>query len=497
MKTIDPSPPPADDEARRRFQRLRALFDELTELPPGERETRLEALRTESVSLHDELFELLADGTEADGVASALERLASPVIVEPAPGLGDAVGPYRLLRLLGEGGMGRVYEAEQSEPKRRVALKIMRHVEARSILARFDAERQALAVMDHAHIARMLDSGTTEHGRPWFAMELVEGESLTQWAERHDLGLEERIRLFLPICSAVHHAHAKGVVHRDLKPSNILVSRGEDGEAMPKVIDFGIAKAIDQPLLARTLATRLGELVGTPEYMSPEQATLGAMDVDTRSDVYALGLVLYELLVGELPLPIESLRGVAFDEVCRRIREDPTPKPSSRLGRRTGPASSRSATRRLRLGLDAVLLKALSKDRERRYESAAAFARDLERLLADEPVEAAAPKWTDHAAALVRRYRLAFALGALAVLSLLGGLAAATVGLLEARRSEAAAVAARLETESALRTSEETTGFVLRLFQASNPEENPGLELTARELLERGGERIDELADEP
>jgi serine/threonine protein kinase/tetratricopeptide (TPR) repeat protein len=498
------------------FDRVEALYFELEELGHEERTRRLEALRESAPDLHRELAVLFGDSESAarelDAIENGLDQMA-----RQGEGFGGSesswegrwVGPYRILRLIGEGGMGRVFEAEQSEPfTRRVAVKVLRSgIESRTVLARFEAERQALAVMSHPNIARMLDAGSTDDGQPYFAMELVEGLPITHWAEEHQLDLEDRIELMLQVCDALQHAHLKGVVHRDLKPSNILVHRDGEGEPVATVIDFGIAKAVDQPMVARTFATRFGELVGTPEYMSPEQASLGAVDVDTRSDVYGLGLVLYELIVGELPIPAESLRGLAFDEICRRIRQDETPRPSVRVNDLTTSGSRptvREPSRRMRSDLDTVVLKALAKDRDRRYESAAALGADLRRYLRDEPVDAAPPSVRYRASKFVRRHRLAVVLGSGAAATLLIGAVIATIGLVEARRAQAEAAAsaarakaARAAAEEALRTSEETTDYLVGLFQASDPRQNPGLELTAGDLLQRGVDRIDELEGEP
>ncbi len=403
------------------------------------------------------------------------------------------VGPYQLVRLLGEGGMGTVYVAEQVEPVRRtVALKLSRAgLESNEAQQRFRAERQALALLDHPNIARVFDAGSSDEGRPWFAMELVDGVPITQWAAQSDLDLEQRIRLLLPLCDAIEHAHRKGVIHRDLKPSNILVVDVE-GIGLPKIIDFGIAKLAE----LSNADTESGMLLGTPEYMSPEQAALGAIDIDTRVDVYALGLVLYELLTGALPIPVETLRSLGFHEMCRRIREDEAPAPSVRFDPATSIHGSQWR-RRLRGDLDAVLLKALAKDRGRRYESMAAFAADLRRFLDGEPVAAQPPSLRYRAVTLVRRHRAVVLAGAAVAIALLAASALATHGLIEARRGEAQATTAAVEAQRERDEAEATMGFLVELFRAADPRQQPGLDLTARELLERGVARIDNLEAQP
>ena len=254
-------------------------------------------------------------------------RLSAPI-----EGPGTVIGPYKLLEKIGEGGMAVVYMAEQERPlRRRVALKIIKlGMDTRQVVARFDAERQALAIMDHPNIARVFDAGATEAGRPYFVMELVRGVSITEYCDQNRLSTQERLELFVPVCNAVHHAHQKGIIHRDLKPSNIMVTL-HDGVPVPKVIDFGIAKAMNQRLTEQTLFTRYAEMIGTPEYMSPEQAEMSGLDIDTRTDIYSLGVVLYELLTGTLPFDAETLRSAAFAEVQRIIREEEPLRPSTRL----------------------------------------------------------------------------------------------------------------------------------------------------------------------
>ena len=271
----------------------------------------------------------------------------APVSRPVAEGPGCRIGPYKLLQQIGEGGMGTVYMAEQERPvRRRVALKVIKPgMDTLQVVARFDAERQALAIMDHNNIAKVFDAGATESGRPYFVMELVNGIPITDYCDRANLTPRERLNLFIPVCQAIQHAHQKGIIHRDVKPSNILITL-HDGIPVPKVIDFGIAKAISQRLTERTMFTQFGAVVGTLEYMSPEQAEMSGIDIDTRTDVYALGVVLYELLAGTTPLQRTSLREAAFAEILRRIREEEPPTPSKRLSDSGESLASISATAR-------------------------------------------------------------------------------------------------------------------------------------------------------
>src|SRR6056297_249779 len=313
------------------FQRLEQLFHELEQLGADQRAVRLAELADAEPELHPALLRMLDDSTAVDQGERLIDDLIdfAGQVTGEAPRDPEQIGPYRLKQLIGEGGMGRVYLAEQSEPvRRRVALKLTRRgLDTDDAAARFRAERQALAVLEHPNIARVFDAGATEGGRPWFAMEYIDGVPITRWAAAKGLNLRQRIELLLPVCEAVQHAHAKGLVHRDLKPSNIIVV-DDGGIGRPIVIDFGIARVANLSLDERTQATRIGELVGTPEYMSPEQAALGEIDIDTRSDIYSLGLVLYELLVGQLPLSSEQLRQLGFQAMCQAIREGDTPRPS-------------------------------------------------------------------------------------------------------------------------------------------------------------------------
>ncbi len=333
----------------------------------------------------------------------------------------EHIGPFKIIQRLGDGGFGVVYEAQQTEPiKRRVALKVIKPgMDSAAVLTRFEAERQTLAVMDHPCIAKVFDAGMTEQGRPYFAMELVRGEPLTDFCDRNRIALPDRLTLFMRICDAVQHAHTKGVVHRDLKPSNILVSY-QDNQITPKVIDFGIAKALHQKLSDQSLYTQQGQLIGTPEYMSPEQAEMGITDIDTRSDIYSLGVILYELLTGARPFESETLRRAGLAEIQRIIRETDPPKPSTRLAsivshqgdpdtatriahaRRT---ELRSLSTTLRRDLDWVVMKCLEKDRARRYDTASALAMEIQRYLNNEPVIAGPPSAMYRSAKFVRRHR--------------------------------------------------------------------------------------------
>jgi WD40 repeat protein/serine/threonine protein kinase len=379
----------------------------------------------------------------------------------PPPGLGATVsvaplterpgmkvGPYKLLQQIGEGGMGVVYMAEQEEPvRRKVALKIIKPgMDSAQVIARFEAERQALSLMDHPNIARVLDAGTTETGRPYFVMELVHGVPVTNFCDDHKLTPRERLALFVPVCQAIQHAHQKGIIHRDLKPSNVLVTLYDD-KPVPKVIDFGVAKAVEQRLTERTLFTQFGALVGTFEYMSPEQAEMNALGVDTRSDIYSLGVLLYELLTGTTPLEKVRLRQAALDELVRLIKEEEPPRPSARLSssgnlpkiaaaRKTEPAK---LSKLVRGEIDWIVMKCLEKDRARRYETANGLARDVERYLKDEPVEACPPSAGYRLRKLLRKHRTAALTTAAIVLASVVAVVGQTINIVRAQNAEAEA----------------------------------------------------------
>jgi WD40 repeat protein/serine/threonine protein kinase len=369
---------------------------------------------------------------EVDGLLHALDQAGSflkgPAAAlttpgaAPSEGPGTRIGPYKLLQQLGEGGMGVVYMAEQEEPlRRRVALKIIKPgMDSAQVIARFEVERQALALMDHPNIARVLDAGTTESGRPYFVMELVHGVPITQYCDANKLSPRQRLELFIPVCRAIQHAHQKGIIHRDLKPSNVMVTL-HDGKPVSKVIDFGVAKATEQRLTERTLFTQYGTIVGTLEYMAPEQAEMSGLGVDTRSDVYALGVLLYELLTGTTPLERTRLRAAAYNEMLRLIREEEPPRPSRRIstsGDRLATISAERSTQPARLSrlvcgeLDWIVMRCLEKDRTRRYDTASNLARDLERYLADEPVEAGPPSAGYKLRKIARKYKAGLATAA-------------------------------------------------------------------------------------
>ncbi len=418
------------------MNRAREIFGEALAFPPGEaRDAHLRAACAGDELLLEEVRSLLEAHESADEDfledCPALRPWRGRALREApvAEGPGTDVGRYRLLEKIGEGGFGVVYMAEQREPvRRKVALKIVKlGMDTRQVVGRFEVERQALALMEHPNIARVLDGGATETGRPFFVMELVRGTPITQFCDEAEATTEERLELFIQVCSAIQHAHQKGVIHRDIKPSNVLVTMHDD-RPVPKVIDFGIAKAMQKELADRTVFTRFHELLGTPAYMSPEQAQLNGIDVDTRTDIYSLGVLLYELLTGQTPFDARRLLGAGYDELCRTIRDVEPLKPSTRLNtlsledrtlvarrRRT---DVRHVSRRLRGDLDRIVMKALEKDRTRRYESASALANDIRRHLAHEPVTAVAPSLGYRLRKFARRHRTAlpFAAGFLLLL---------------------------------------------------------------------------------
>jgi len=431
----------------------KTIFNEAAEIQsPEQRKSYLDKACGDDAELRSAVEELLRLH-DANRRFLEVPVLAAMDTVHTSPvseGPGDVIGRYKLLEQIGEGGFGVVYMADQLEPvRRRVALKIIKlGMDTKVVITRFEAERQALAMMEHPNIARVLDAGATETGRPYFVMELVKGIPITQYCDQNDLSTSQRLDLFTQVCSAVQHAHQKGIIHRDIKPTNVLVTL-YDGEPVPKVIDFGIAKAMGRPLTDRTLFTAFGKFVGTPQYMSPEQAALSGVDVDTRSDIYCLGVLLYELLTGTTPFEADTLRSAAYDEICRIIREVEPPKPSTRIstmGDRATEVAKHRDTEPAALGklirgdLDWIVMKALEKDRTRRYETPTGLAQDIQRHLSEEPVIAGPPSAAYRLRKFVRRNRLAVTAGALVVASLVLGLSLATVGFVRASRERAEAL---------------------------------------------------------
>ncbi len=410
---------------------------------PGERAAFVDGACGENAELRAQVEGLLKSH---DAAGSFLEQPlfdASPTVDPPAiaEGPSTVIGPYKLLQQIGEGGFGIVFMAEQTQPvRRKVALKVIKlGMDTRQVIARFEAERQALAMMDHVNIARVLDVGATGTGRPYFVMELVQGVPITKYCDDNHLTPRERLELFVPVCQAIQHAHQKGIIHRDIKPTNILVTM-YDGKPVPKVIDFGVAKAIEQPLTERTMFTQYGTIVGTLEYMAPEQAEMSGLGVDTRSDIYALGVLLYELVTGSTPLERSRLREVAYSEVLRLIREEEAPKPSMRLSssdtlpaiaaaRKTEPAK---LPKLVRGELDWIVMKALEKDRTRRYQTASGFAADVQHHMDDEAVEACPPSAWYRFRKLARRNKWPLITGTVVVGSLLAG---TTVSISQAARA--------------------------------------------------------------
>lgn len=441
-----------------------------------------------------------------DGVPTVDADATKPSIETHRPS--RTIGPYRLLQLVGEGGMGEVWLAEQTHPVRRqVALKVIKAgMDTAQVVTRFEAERQALAMMDHPAIATVYDGGSTPEGRPYFAMEYVKGEPITTYCDRQRLTTQSRLALFMQVCEGVQHAHQKGIIHRDLKPSNVLVTI-QDDHPVPKIIDFGVAKATAQHLTERTLYTELGVMIGTPEYMSPEQAEMGGLDIDTRTDVYALGVILYELLTGALPFDRKELRQAGFAEIQRTIREKEPPRPSTRITQ-LGLASTEAAANRhteprrlaseLRGDLDWVTMKALEKDRTRRYQTANALAADVRHHLSNEPVSAGPPSTVYRAKKFVRRHRFGVAAAAtlLLVLVAFGATMAVQAQRIARERDRANREAARAnqEAEAATRVTE----FMTSLFKVSDPSEARGNTITARAILDMGAARIaKDLAGQP
>ncbi|HSY19367.1 MAG TPA: serine/threonine-protein kinase, partial [Candidatus Acidoferrales bacterium] len=409
------------------------VFTEATTLPIAERAAYLK-----QACGNDEELRLRVDALlkAYDRAGDFLEQspqkstLDARLTASSGEKLGDRIGRYKLLQQIGEGGCGVVYMAEQEEPvRRRIALKIIKPgMDTKSVIARFEAERQALALMDHPNIAKVFDAGATESGRPYFVMELVRGVKITEYCDQNSLATEDRLKLFVQVCQAVQHAHQKGIIHRDIKPSNILVTRTLEGMALPVVIDFGIAKATtNQRLTDKTLFTAFEMLIGTPAYMSPEQAALASVDVDTRTDIYSLGVLLYELLTSSTPFDAGELLKAGLDEIRRVIREEEPLRPSTRLSKLTEAVLTNVAhchhsepptlIRKVRGDLDWIVMKALEKDRTRRYATASGLALDVQRFLVDETILARPPSTLYKLQKAVLRHKFLFiGIGFVAVL---------------------------------------------------------------------------------
>jgi serine/threonine protein kinase len=454
------------------FHEIEELFHEARSLDPSDRASFLDDACGSALDVREEVESLLAHsdrGTSAVYLGTD-DDTPEITIVDRGPvkeGPGTWIGPYKILQKIGEGGFGVVYMAEQNKPvQRRVAVKIIKlGMDTKQVIARFEAERQALAMMDHPNIARVLEAGATETGRPYFVMELVKGIPINEYCDQGKLSTRQRLELFMDVCRAVQHAHQKGVIHRDLKPSNVLVTL-HDTKPVPKVIDFGIAKATSHRLTEKTLFTEFRYFIGTPEYMSPDQAEICGLDVDTRTDIYSLGVLLYELLTGTPPFDPETLRSSGYGEIQRIIREVEPPKPSTRLVTLARDGSTVGKYRRAEPGplsklmkgdLDWIVMKAMEKDRTRRYQSASEFTADLERFLHGQPVMAGPPSVGYKFRKFVQRHRVSVAAAVVIVAALVVGFSAATVGFVQARQEA--------------RRSQQIADFLQDLFVSTNPDQ--------------------------
>jgi tetratricopeptide (TPR) repeat protein len=474
-----------------------AIFHAALALPAASRPPFLAQACAGRPELRRNIEELLRAHEAAQGFLESPPAALQAKAESQDEQVGDRIGRYKLLEKIGEGGCGRVYMAEQEEPfRRRVALKIVKlGMDTREVIARFNSERQALALMEHPHIARVLDAGATACGRPFFVMELVRGVKITAFCDEHQLKLADRIALFIEVCHAVQHAHQKGIIHRDLKPSNILVTL-HDGKPMPRIIDFGIAKALHGPLTDKTLFTAYAQFMGTPDYMSPEQAAMSDWDVDTRSDIYSLGVLLYELVTGQTPLARRDLLEKGLDEICRLIREVEPPRPSRRLQSLDPQTLSTTAQARqtkaaqlstlLQGELDWIVMRCLEKERNRRYDTALNLAADLRRHLNHEPVEAGPPDRLYRFGKFVRRHRGPVALGAAALLALV--VFSTVLSVLHMRLH----VAERAATDEAANSREVLEFLQADLLGQAGVDGPPVWDMRVRDMLQRAEIRLDE-----
>jgi len=476
------------------LQRVEELFNAAADLPADDRTTYLLEQCAGDVRLRDHVVALLKQ-VDHDGLT--LPDLPHAAISDPLTDAnltespGSVIDRYKLLQVIGEGGFGVVYMAEQLQPvRRKVALKIIKlGMDTREVVARFEAERQALAMMDHPNIARVLDGGATNSGRPYFVMELVRGVSITEYCDREELSTRERLELFEHVCHALQHAHQKGVIHRDLKPSNVLVTL-HDGDAMPKIIDFGVAKAMHARLTDKTLFTRFEQFIGTPAYMSPEQAEMSALDVDTRTDIYSLGVLLYELLTGTTPFDATSIEKVGLAGIQRLIVEHEPVRPSVRISSTGDAASARQRqldvvglTRCLRGDLDWIVMKALEKERNRRYATAGDFAEDIRRHLRNEPVLAGPPGAVYRTRKFLVRNRAGAISAALVLLFLIGGIIGTSMALYKVERE-------RARVDQQARHTLEAMEFLVSTLALADRDVALSPDVTVRDLLDHTAERI-------